>query len=212
MISFLLLEGCALENTRPTLTMAPQPAWLTKFLENPTCQHPCWENITPNETSIDEARAILTMNPEIRITEIYPDYIEWDFYPNTASGFVECGYKENIVEIIRFSFPGVQLLTLGELLNHYPVPTHIDFDWDSHNRKRCYLRIFFESQGLEVRTETTLSCKWSKRDEKDTLTVDVTPELSINHMSIFSTSDSQAPFDKWLKWNGFGEYSKEFER
>src|SRR6266496_222154 len=41
---------------RPTLS--PQPDWLVRWLNEPICQPPCWENVTPGKTSFKDALPI----------------------------------------------------------------------------------------------------------------------------------------------------------
>ena len=60
----LLLNGCQNEQI--------QPDWLKKWLNNPACKSPCFENITPGITTVDEAESILKSSPGVQIIS-FPD-------------------------------------------------------------------------------------------------------------------------------------------
>jgi len=70
----------------PTPSISSQD-WLTMWLSKPTCQPPCWENITPGETSLSDAVRRIAQIPGTRLSdlELTPHpvtqdiYIQWDF-------------------------------------------------------------------------------------------------------------------------------------
>lgn len=43
--------------------------WIAKWLRNPTCKVPCWENITPGEINRDQTKLLLSSNPEVESVE-----------------------------------------------------------------------------------------------------------------------------------------------
>jgi hypothetical protein len=43
--------------------------WIAKWLKNPTCKVPCWENITPGEINRDQTKLLLSSNPEVESVE-----------------------------------------------------------------------------------------------------------------------------------------------
>jgi hypothetical protein len=89
---------------------------VTYWLITPTCEAPCWENIAPGETTLEQAKSLLLNNPNIkRVAEdVVTSYglklsvdIQGDKYaPNVLLGFD----KNNINQFIEF-------LTFGENLH-----------------------------------------------------------------------------------------------
>jgi len=210
-MGLLLTNGCVFPWSRTSLTPTSRSAWLTKFLENPSCQPPCWENITPNVTSIDEAKGILAGNPDIQITETYPEAIEWNFIPDIDSGFVESENDKRIVDLILLGVSEKQSLKLCEVIDNYPQPTHIDFGQNMHNLRTCYLRIFFEPRDMQV-SNGILPCNGFKKDGKFILHIEITPDTVIGDIFMVSDLRSRYKLDGLSHWNGYGEYIKEFER
>lgn len=58
---------------RPTLS--PKPDWLVRWLNEPVCQLPCWENITPGKTSFTDALAIANTISGVKVSYVGDDNI-----------------------------------------------------------------------------------------------------------------------------------------
>jgi hypothetical protein len=57
--------------------MRPKSAGLERFLYNPACQLPYWENNTPGKTKLTELENNLSRNPEFQITYQDKHRVEW---------------------------------------------------------------------------------------------------------------------------------------
>ena len=83
----LWLASCRLlSRESPTpITIPPREQWITNWLEHPTCQSPCWENITVGTTTITETASILSNLPGVTTPGPVRNYmgngrhIMWDF-------------------------------------------------------------------------------------------------------------------------------------
>ena len=77
-IALLILAACAPlaptaepSATYATITPEPYPAWLTSWLEKPTCDIPCWETIVPGKTTRQEAKTALSKIKGITVIQEY---------------------------------------------------------------------------------------------------------------------------------------------
>jgi hypothetical protein len=65
----LIIVFAALNTIQRTETTVEQK-WITSWITSPVCNTPCWENISPNKTSINDVPELLSLNPEFtNITE-----------------------------------------------------------------------------------------------------------------------------------------------
>ncbi len=127
----LWLSSCVLARTPSTPTeVVPREQWITYWLEQPNCQLPCWENITPGTTTITETTGILSNVPGI---EIGPERNNnrggrainwWVPYSNSGGG---AGTEENgsTIAEMDFQFDYRQLVMLEEVINVYGSPDYI---------------------------------------------------------------------------------------
>jgi hypothetical protein len=121
-ISFITLIWYLHQTSKPS-------ELVTSWLQTPTCEVPCWENVTPGETSRDQAKSILLSNPKIKIVDegdvipyglmLFVD-IQGDKYnPNVSIGFD----KNNIVQSIKLSTFG-ENLHLNDIVTLYGSPKY----------------------------------------------------------------------------------------
>jgi len=76
----------ALPAASATTTPEHSINWWTSWLNNPVCSPPCWHNITPGLTTMDEAISILENTPDLIITFKSDDGIDWVFRQNEDEG------------------------------------------------------------------------------------------------------------------------------
>lgn len=112
---------------------SPQPE--SKMLDNSwlnsiPCHPPCWEGITPGQTSVSEALQILRENPKFESikTGIDPGakgrgYIIWKWKENENEGEISFDPKlqDPTISLIR---PGSSPINLGEVIAGFGEPTH----------------------------------------------------------------------------------------
>ena len=113
--SRMLIEARILPPSLFTSWMVNPSDWLAKWLENPTCKVPCWENIVPGETNRAQAKSLLSSNPNIAIVE------EADVIPYGLMLFLDIhGDKYNCNVSMKFDSQDIvqeiELNTFGENL------------------------------------------------------------------------------------------------
>jgi hypothetical protein len=114
----------------PTPTIPREP-WLQKWLNNPTCQPPCWENITAGSTTFDEAVNILNNLPDVvpdgpLKSEYGNQYsIWWEFSENNSGGELLTGANSPRVMLIDLALDSNQILTTNEIIQIYGEPDHV---------------------------------------------------------------------------------------
>jgi hypothetical protein len=62
LILTLFISGCAFANQNGKV---PREVWITNWISNPVCTPPCFENITPGQSTIDEAYKQISNDPTI---------------------------------------------------------------------------------------------------------------------------------------------------
>jgi hypothetical protein len=106
--------------------------WLENWLENPTCQPPCYKMITPGDSTLQEAVARLKESSEIiNITSSRPEENEY-FH----KGDIKWGYKDSYGQGGASTFEGSLLLasisikindnlSISELINTVGMPEYV---------------------------------------------------------------------------------------
>ncbi len=133
LVSIGIISFVALRIWYPYLFSNPSEL-VTNWLEAPTCQIPCWEQITPGETTLDQAKSLLQSNPKIKIVDegdvipyglmLFVD-IQGDYYnPNVSMGFD----KNKIVQSIELSTHGENLY-LNDIVSFYGDPKYTLIYW-----------------------------------------------------------------------------------
>jgi hypothetical protein len=131
--------------------------WITKWLDEPTCQPPCWENLHPGTTLINEVPNILAKVPDII-----------NISDSAYSGFVECkswsmnGYEKKEIGLacknkydekpistieLKFGFNPGSRVYLGEIINSYGNPNYVVPKIDNAG---CHAYIFYIEKGMRL--------------------------------------------------------------
>jgi hypothetical protein len=210
-IIMLFLVSCNFIDTSNRQPSVARSTWIDEFLENPVCKPPCWENIVPGQTTIQEAKEILLAKGNIKVLSSYEDAFEWEFIPNGEHGKVESDPHSNRVAFINFVLTGVQSLRLEEILKKYPEPSYIDFHPNSHNLKSCYIYIIYESIGL-IFVNGNVPCKTWEKDGVYYWKINIQPDLLIE-MICLETTERIVEIDRPAEitlWKGYGEYNREY--
>lgn len=118
----------------PTSTLAiptkppPPEDWQTRWLKGVPCRPPCWEGITPGQTSGPEAGEILTNSPLIASTKTYTfaDYasIGWDWVTGGEGGQAHY-HQQPASQSIYGIWPWPTFLRFHDVLEAYGEPSHI---------------------------------------------------------------------------------------
>lgn len=104
--------------------------YIAKWLENPTCEVPCWEKIIPGETSRDQAKSLLLNNSEITGIEesnvipygqVLDVNLDNDNYTDDVTIIFD---NQNMVQEIDFATFGDNLY-LGDMISVYGPPKQV---------------------------------------------------------------------------------------
>jgi len=150
----------------PTLTPRPLPGWLLKFIKNPTCSPPCWENIVPGETTLEQAKLLLARQPDVQDSYV-EDTIPFGKTLLWLNGSAPVD-DENIVQMVwlRTSFYGV---LLDQIVNRYGDPKYVVFSYWYENR--VSVDLLYPDIGLVISTR-----QYEKGHEPDNVMADISPK------------------------------------
>jgi hypothetical protein len=192
---------------------SPKASWLIKFLESPTCQPPCWENIIPGETTISDAMDLLRIVPYVQnISPYYPKrtssvHIEWEFVDNSENGRIHSTSDGKKVESIYFDIRENMSLSLGNMIGSYGSPSYMFISLEP-DMCYCMTGLAYEAKGMVIYIHQLCKVQNSIGGVSSKL-IKLTEETSI--YSIFLSSPHG---ESWyaiiprfnIEWNGYGEY------
>ena len=189
--------------SEPELTSIPTPSinsqdWLELFLHNPTCQIPCWENISPNKTDINTATKIVSRIPGVRIVTSTNKEIAWYFDDNSHNiGYIIANQEGIVLQIYLWSRDG-KALYLKDVIESYGTPVAILEGMD------CNHILSYRYQGMLLSTTDT-SC--SRKPTKN-----ITPTTLIDRFILFSPDNQDYTLDIFafnmdeILWDGYKTY------
>jgi hypothetical protein len=208
MASFWILLSCACRLTAtPTPAPPPYPGWLSNWLTAPTCQPPCWENITPGTTVFTDAVKIVQQLPTVSISwgpatdQWGRQAIEWNF------GSISTATQDQVISEIRLSIPNNAEPTLKEVFAAYGEPTHVLFTdcRDAH----CVVELIYLGKGMLLGFLLPTSPFQN--------TVNVRSDANVGRISLFPPGASSYATtvgayaisikDYYTEWKGYGNYA-----
>lgn len=115
-------------------TSGIRPVWVDKMLHSPTCELPCWENITPGVTHLNEVPNLLEQVPGVERT--YPtikggeddSYTEWlmDSGSNTKdNGWANSPSADGIIYNIILMLDFESYIPVGDFIDIYGQPEYL---------------------------------------------------------------------------------------
>lgn len=192
----------------PTPLPSPTPTkskfyydWKSDWLNSRTCAPPCWEGITPGQTSFQEAMEILTNMPSARSTTPTGTGVQWEgkgqsYYGNAA---LENESSRILYLFIRFNLK--QNISLEEALSVFGDPLYVHPDACAHGR--CEVYVIYPESGLALMT-TSIST------HDDTVMIDRSSEVQgikffipgiDNYLKLVPSLGYEV-----RKWEGYGTY------
>jgi hypothetical protein len=138
----------------PTPTPNP-PAWFTEWLNNPVCQPPCWEGITPGKTTITDTQKILIQLPWLMIDfgpgKLRPldstITITWKGVPpSQVAGYADS--DDHTYRINQLGLQGDFPTKIKELIAIYGDPTLVYVP--RCDRGACGVSLIFMSDGMMI--------------------------------------------------------------
>ena len=188
--------------SEPESTSIPTPSvnsqnWLEHFLYDPTCQIPCWENISPNETKIDTATKIVSRIPGVRIIALTNKEIGWYFDDTSINtGDIVANQEGIVLQIYLWSRDG-KAISLKDVIESYGTPVAILEGMD------CNYILSYRHQGMLLSTTDT-SCSRKPAN--------ITPNTLIDRIILFSPDNQDYTLDIFafnmdeIPWDGYKTY------
>jgi hypothetical protein len=204
----------------PTVPPAVPVGYSKRWLQKVPCAAPCWEGVTPGQTSIQEAISILKQNPGIAAGSVmthtfgYSDFgsLLWEWtgaekssFPLYKGGEVRYDFVEASQKVFEIS-PSYQYLTgdsesftLSEVIQAYGEPTHVVAGAGPglHGEPVFYsLQLLFARNGMKVERGAAIYREIPKLE----------PSMRFDRVTF-----SPVPDDPLIAYNQYGEYIPRWE-
>ena len=199
---------------RPTPSL-PQPTpasdWASRWLRGTPCSPPCWEDITPGQTTVTETIALFQDNPLITrpvvmISELTPKlgYVFWDWFDNRPGGGAEFNALSSVRVIYAISPNFYRSVELQDVIAAYGEPTHIHAQAERNpdNTISYSLRILYRTRGI------LLSQGGNRK-------LDLTSNMTFDQITFFEPTDqalsmvlggAAAHLEWLLPWQGIRDF------
>lgn len=186
----------------PASTFIPTPSitsqnWLDHFLYKPTCQIPCWENITPNLTKIHTAQKIVASISGVQVIYLEPKEVTWYFGDDSSKSAQIVADRDGTVLQINLNLGYDQTLLLSDVIKSFGNPDAVLEGMD------CNVIFSYRYQGMLLSAYT--SCPLSP-------VADVTPATQINRIILYSPDNQEYTLNIFrfnideIIWDGYKTY------
>lgn len=173
--------------------------WLVRWVTVPACPPPCWENIVPGKTTLDEARRILTEIPAVEVTGSDAHGAEWLIDRNDV-GMLRV--SQGVVFSVSMSLHVGEDLSLGQLIEIHGPPSEVQIERCLEGT--CEVQFNFPNSAMIV--GAVLS-----NEGMDPNKVQVQSQSMIRRIMFVESVEAYervAPFEGLSRsvWKEFGEY------
>lgn len=216
-ISFLLticlLSGCSLHNQSES---SKREEWINNWLDNPSCTPPCFENITPGFTSIDDAHQQILKDPtniDVRLDEFNDNsenhaLLYWTkldpkgltYYPGAIYAAKNSQRLVDRISLRLYSGEEYTSVNLDNLISDYGDP---DYFISYHEKSFCVHGVVFSDYGMIA--IIGLASISSKVNLGSTTEIDYLDFLPLVDMGNRNFGFYEEINDRIL-WSGYGDY------
>ncbi len=199
-------------------TSGIRPVWIDKMLHHPTCELPCWENITPGVTLMDDGTNLLYQIPGIHVT--YSSYqngddeyhTEWlfDSENNPNVGMANSRSTDGIIYNIILNLNFESYMPVGDFIDVYGQPEYLDaYHCDG---LLCIFRLVYPDVGTMLELELPGKGLFPGQQDKSRIEKNSAVEAIILFPKgmdyfYFSYLGYRTPLGSPLvKWQGYGVY------
>jgi hypothetical protein len=177
--------------------------WTTRWLTAPACQPPCWANITPGITTMEEAVKIVYQIPGVELTWLptmdgateAENSLQWEFGPS-GYGWVGAESGQEIVSEIHLGAGEKQLL-LGAVIAAYGNPSTV-VKGSCHGGvvggSTCIYSIVYPDLGMELDIGIH---EYQK--------IDVQADTEVSGIYFYPLTGERLG-EPGVVWSGFGQY------
>ncbi len=154
-------EPATEEPYRPTLS--PRPDWLVRWLNEPVCQPPCWENITPGKTSFADALAIANRISGSEVSHVSDVTIRLNFNQYGANYFALLQSRRDVnIQEIDLDTKSTSL-KLGEIVDRYGFPDEmIKFSSSYDQLASHWIDLLYYDLGMVITFDPLPGDPWNK--------------------------------------------------
>ena len=203
----VLAVSCQALNTNtpvPSVTPGTPPNWWTSWLAHPVCKPPCWENITPGATTIDEAVSFLQYSPEFTNISNSKYGVSWVFRQNKNEGGTLGASQDGIVDVIWIGSVSDQKLLVKTIATSYQYPKFVKPN--DCREGMCEALLIYPDLGmfLSIYVENTGTISMPQ--------FEILPDAGVDRVYFFKAgmeSFEQLSFqdyDLLMEWKGYGKY------
>lgn len=194
----------ATDQAHITPTLSPKPDWLVRWLNEPVCQPPCWENITPGKTSFADALAIAKITSGFELGHVGDNSIQLNY--NQGSVLLMSREDANIQWIdLDTNFTSLEL---GEIVDRYGFPDEmIKYGLPSPEGSSVWIALLYYDLGMVVTFYALPDDPWNR--------VNLSPDTSIASIQFYAPQleyyfneppEYGVSFSPAIKLNGYGNY------
>ena len=155
LLGVILISGCK------TYPVSPKLPWIERWLSSPVCQPPCWEGITPGETTAKEAHEKLAALPDVERLWLPSDYtsphvLSWEMAGcdglTWGSVYFE-KYPDDKIEWLDLTLGCRESkITLQEMMHAFGTP---EYAWADRNSAGCTAELLVIEKGMIISTYGT---------------------------------------------------------
>lgn len=186
--------------------------WWDTWFANASCQPPCWHNITPGVTTIDEAISILEKSPEIKITSKSEFGLSWDFVQNEDEGGTLGISEDGIVRMIWLASVSERKLLLKTIVATYQEPEYVK-PYDCR-QGRCVTALVYPDVGMFLSVFVANTGQTSLQEEENTFhEIEILPETVVDRVYFFEPGIKNfrsllqlQESEPIMGWKGYGAY------
>ena len=203
-ISGVSCKPANISTPSPSETPDISSTWLTTWLTQPACKLPCWQNITPGVTTIDEAVSILEKMPDTTITYNEKDGVDWEFGSTKNDG----GWlvaQDGIVNFVVLDLLHSKV-ALEALVASYGYPSYVEpYDCQQGDSSgMCLTMLIYPDSGMLVDTDL---------EDLGNHRVKIQPETEVWRITLIQPGlenykkipDFQ-DYGILMEWKGYGSY------
>ena len=210
---FGILASCVQANFLFKPTHTKRSEWLTKWLYEPSCSPPCWEQMTPGDTTINEGLSLIKKLNGVSIKYspgkgLYDDrkQMMWDFNDSNSSGSGTTDKQGDVISDISLQLNSEENLRISEIISIYGPPEYVNTlgCFGELTNTSCDVHLIYPKIGMSL----GLYLPDQGTDEHN---VEISSDLSIRTIVFFSPGvdnylKALGVFDNFVKWSGYTEY------
>lgn len=211
MLFTLLFSGCNVVENQVMTKLPIRSEWVENIFTEKKCALPCWEGITPGETTIHEAAELLASNSLFDLLYgpklIFEDPTQYEIVWKTKQQKTEGGQARSLgtgdlVWFLNLGFTGESpTITLEDIVTNFGEPDSLIIEED---RGLCIGKLFYGNKSMVINFQHRCGTKMSvnKKEQVETIWLFPAGISGFPEIEYFQTDI----LEYLLEWNGYGRY------